>query len=150
MSNVLVNVICHIVFSTKNREPLIAIDKQDELFRYMGGVIGRERAIAVSIGGVEDHVHVLAKLPVSRPISEIVGRLKGSSSRWIEQQPWFEGGFAWQRGYAVFSVSQSLVERVRRYIARQREHHERVSFSDELNAMLELHGLEPPPVREAR
>jgi REP element-mobilizing transposase RayT len=150
MSNVFTNLLYHVVFSTKDREPFIAVEAQPLLFAYMGGVLRSERCVAIAIGGVEDHVHLLVKVPPSRPVSEIVGRVKGSSSRWIEQQPWFEGGFAWQRGFSAFSVSQSLVHRVKRYIRKQREQHENGSYADELLTILRLHEIELPPDREAR
>jgi REP element-mobilizing transposase RayT len=143
MSKVYANVLCHVVFSTKNWEPLLSKEIRPEVYRYMLGIGRDEGARPIEIGGIEDHVHLLAAFPPSKPVSLIIGRIKGSTSRWIDRQSWFTHDFAWQRGYAVFSVSQSLVDRVSSYIRSQEEHHRNITFDHELDTLLRLHGIDP-------
>ena len=142
MASSLTHLIYHIVFSTKERCPLVTENLSVELYPYMAGIIRGEGGASLRIGGVSDHVHILTKLPASKSLSEILRRIKGNSSKWVNEQPRFCGQFAWQRGYAAFSVSQSVVERVAAYIGRQKEHHQAVSFHDELVSLLEKHGVE--------
>jgi len=93
------------------------------------------------INGGADHVHLLAKLRQDKAISKLIGDLKANSSGWISRT--FEGcaGFAWQEGYGAFTVSESMLSKVYRYIERQEEHHRSVSFLEELRFLLKAHGL---------
>lgn len=142
MASSLNHLIYHIVFSTKERRPLITDDLSVELYPYMGGLIRGEGGASIRIGGVSDHIHLLTKLPASKSLSDMLQRIKGNSSRWVNEQPRFRAQFAWQRGYAAFSVSQSVVEKVAVYIERQQERHRKLSFRDELISLLEKHGVE--------
>ena len=97
--------IYHIVFSTKERAPLIYGNEiRDRLYEYLGGVIQGEKGSLLEIGGVEDHVHLLTRFGAAIAVSEMVQRIKGNSSHWLNQQSgiWF----AWQNGYAAFTVSE--------------------------------------------
>jgi REP element-mobilizing transposase RayT len=89
-----------------------------------------------------DHTHALIDLPTSLAIEEVVQLLKGSSSHWINEQKMLRGRFAWGRGYGAFSVSQSAVERVARYIASQEEHHRKKTFAEEYERFVQSYGLE--------
>ena len=115
---------------------------QDELFAYIGGTVHDHKASILCSGGIEDHVHLLAKIHPSFSISETVQLLKSNSSRWVNQQGKTESRFEWQRGYGAFSVSQSQATRVKSYIPLQREHHRRQSFRDEYLEMLKRHEIE--------
>ena len=130
----------HIVFSTKERVPLITAEIRDRLYPYLGGVIRGEKGSLLEIGGVADHVHILARFGAAVAVSEMVKRIKGNSSHWLSQElgVWF----AWQIGYGAFTVSESQVAAVRKYIQRQEEHHKRVSFKDELISLLRKHRIE--------
>jgi putative transposase len=97
----------------------------------------------LAVNGVEDHVHLLASMTATTSIAEIAGKVKGSSSKWINETFPEQSGFAWQRGYAAFSVSESQVARVAAYIARQKLHHEKVAFRDEFRRLLNAHGISP-------
>ena len=132
----------HVVFATKLRYPLLVDAWRDELFAYIGGTVHEHKAIALASGGIEDHVHLLLKIHPSFAIADTIRLLKANSSRWINEQRKISARFEWQRGYGAFSVSQSLAETVKRYIANQREHHRQQSFRDEYVAMLRLHGIE--------
>jgi putative transposase len=141
MARTYTKLIYHIVFSTKERVPLITEEIRERLYPYLGGVIRREKGSLLEIGGVADHVHLLARFGAATAVSDMLQRIKGSSSHWLnEQQPgtWF----AWQNGYGAFTVSESQVAAVRKYIQGQEEHHRETSFKDELISLLRKHGIE--------
>ncbi|MGH9971654.1 MAG: IS200/IS605 family transposase [Pyrinomonadaceae bacterium] len=142
MSQSFTNLLYHIIFSTKDREPLITLDYQPRLYDYIGGIIRGTGGISLGINGTEDHVHVLAKLRPDRALSDVLRDLKSNASGWMHNV--FPGlaDFWWQRGYGAFTVSQSNVEEVRRYIAQQKEHHKKVSFRDEFILFLKVNGIE--------
>lgn len=93
------------------------------------------------MNGVEDHLHVLASLHATKSVAEVVGKIKGCSSKWIHETFPTRSRFAWQRGYGAFSVSPSQVERVTAYIDRQKIHHAKVTFHDEFMRLLQGHGI---------
>ena len=97
---------------------------------------------AITIGGVEDHVHVLFSLSKNHALKKLVEEVKKGSSKWMKMNGSKSREFSWQNGYAAFSVSQSNVEQVRRYIGEQEKHHRRTSFQDELRALFRRHGVE--------
>ena len=132
----------HAVFSTKNREPVLADEWREELFRVLGGAANNMGCQSLLVGGVADHIHMLFVLARTITIADAVGKLKSASSAWINQSRRVVGNFQWQAGYSVFSVSQSGVEAVRDYIRRQPEHHAVQSFQDELREWLKSYGLE--------
>ncbi len=142
MASTLTNFLYHVVFSTKNREPLVTTEARDQLYPYIGGIIRGERGVPISIGGTTDHVHILCKLSPSISFSNLMQKVKGNSSKWLGEQTWYRGAFSWQRGYAAFSVSQSSAEKVAAYIGRQEEHHRKMSFREELIEILKKHGVE--------
>jgi putative transposase len=119
----------HLVFSTKDRRPLLR-DKpvRDALHSYLGGV--------------EDHVHLLARFGRTLTQAEWVKELKRVSNLWLKEHGRDYADFEWQGGYADFSVSQSILERVKQYIAGQEEHHRKIGFQDELRALLKRHKIE--------
>ena len=135
------NLLYHIIFSTKNREPWLTQELRSRAHQYLGGAIRDERGIAMAINGTADHVHILAKLRQDKAIAKLIGELKANSSGWISRTFNGTAEFAWQEGYGAFTVSESMVPTVRRYIERQEEHHRNVSFLDELKALLKAHGL---------
>src|ERR1700687_975270 len=104
------NIILHLIFSTKQRLPLIKPEIRADLFAYLGGIIHEMRCTAVIINGAADHVHVLARIRPAHSPAEIVRAIKANSSRWIHEKG--EPEFAWQAGYGAFSVSESNVEAV--------------------------------------
>jgi putative transposase len=107
----------------------------------MAGIFSPLDSPAILIGGVEDHVHVLFNLSRSHALKEVVGKVKAESSAWIKKNS-LHHDFYWQAGYGAFSVSETNVETVRKYIRNQEEHHRRISFQDEFRALCEKHGLE--------
>jgi len=139
MSQSLARLHVHLVFSTKNRQPWLDEGVRDDLHRYMAGVLGNMGCPAILINSVEDHVHVLFELCRTVALSEAVGEVKKSSSRWIKTRNGALSSFAWQAGYGAFTVSESNLEMVRKYNENQEEHHRRQSFQEEYRAFLERH-----------
>jgi putative transposase len=142
MATTFANLLYHIVFSTKDRRPSITAGIQEDLYEYMGGILRGEGGILLEIGGVCDHVHLLVKLKTDMSVSETLKKIKGKSSKWLNESSKAAERFDWQAGYGAFSVSASLTEKVRTYIRNQEEHHRRVSFKDELISLLERHGID--------
>ena len=138
MATTFANLVCHVVFSTKNREPLIREEIRDPLYEYMGGIIRGEGGVLLEVGGMPDHIHLLAKIKTDMAVATLVQKVKGKSSKWLNDG---DVPFEWQAGYGTLSVSASLVDRVRQYIRLQEEHHRRVSFRDELVGLLRRHGI---------
>ena len=132
----------HLVFSTKNRRPFLPDrEKRAELHAYLGGVSKTLECPTLIVGGVEDHIHLLARFARTITQAEWVKELKRVSSLWLkEQDPTFDD-FHWQGGYADFSVSMSNLDQVIEYIANQELHHQKMSFQDELRAMSRKHGI---------
>lgn len=131
----------HLVFSTKNRSRLISSDFRAELHRYLGGTVNALGGVALAVGGVDDHVHLLVGLKATHALSTVLQELKKASSAWIHDR--FElRRFAWQEGYGGFTVSRSNLDAVRRYIEDQPAHHEQVTFQEEYLALLRQHQIE--------
>jgi putative transposase len=128
------NVVVHVIFSTKPRKPLIAPDIRADLFAYLGGIVRELRCTALIINGTCDHVHMLIRIRPAHSIAEIARIVKTNSSGWVRKKGREE--FAWQAGYGVFSVSESSVPAVTKYIATQDEHHRKRSFQEEFVAFL--------------
>ena len=131
----------HLVFSTKNREPVITDAVRDPLHAYMATVLQNLGCAPVLINSVEDHAHLLFDLARTVSISQAVEDVKKASSKWIKTQGTEFAAFAWQSGYGAFAVSKSNVEAVREYIANQREHHRKKSFQEEYRLFLERHRI---------
>jgi REP element-mobilizing transposase RayT len=133
----------HIVFSTKERRPLISPAWRSRLHEYLGGTVRGLQAVPESVGGVADHVHLLVSYRPTLTISDFMRELKKASSVWAAEN--HEPLFGWQDGYAVFSVSASQKDRVSAYIAGQEEHHQRGTFREELEDLLLRHEIEFKP-----
>jgi REP element-mobilizing transposase RayT len=142
MPQSLAKVYVHLVFSTKNREPLLVDEWREELFRVLGGTAHNLDCPSLLVGGMADHVHLLLNLGRTITIAEAVGKIKSTSSLWVNQTRGLPHDFHWQAGYGAFSVSQSNVEAVRDYIRRQPEHHKKQSFQDELREWLRRYEIE--------
>ena len=133
----------HLVFGTKERQHLIDARWRGGLHEYLGGTVRGLGGIARCVGGMEDHVHLLVTLDANHRIGDFLRELKKASSVWSAQHHCPH--FAWQEGYAAFTVSASRRDSVRRYIESQEEHHRGVTFIDELRILLEKHGVEYQP-----
>ena len=142
MANTYSNLFYHIVFSTKGRKNLITPDIEARVWAYIGGIARKHEIIAVQVGGIENHIHVLILAKPKIAPSQIVQWLKGESSKWIHDTFPQLRSFAWQDGFGVFSVSKSNVTDVIEYIKNQREHHAKQTFEDEYISMLKLNGID--------
>jgi len=131
----------HLVFAAKGREPLVTPEIRPRLWGYIGGIIRSQGGLALAIGGTADHVHILASLPKNRTIPDLLREIKANSSRWVHET-FPHPRFAWQDGYAAFTISVRGLPQVKAYIARQEEHHAKVSFEDEFRSFLAQHGVE--------
>jgi len=134
----------HLVFSTKNREPSIAAKWQARLHEYLGGTISGLGGFPQGVGGVADHVHLLVGLKATHRLADVLRELKKAASAWVHDEIGLRS-FAWQEGYAAFTVSATARPAVQKYIANQEEHHQTKSFREELIEMLEKAGIEYDP-----
>jgi len=127
----------HIIFGTKNRLPLLDAVWRARLHEYLGGTVNGLGGFSQGVGGVADHVHLLAGLKASHCLSDVVREIKKASNEWIQEAAGVRG-FAWQEGYAAFTVSATGREDVQRYIANQEARHQQRDFRSELMDMLNL------------
>ena len=136
----------HLIFSTKNRIPLIDKSFQDELYGYIGGILRGNGGVLLTAGGMPDHVHLLAGWGTSISVAKMLQLIKTNSSKWMNERPGRPiGHFGWQEGYGAFTVSESQIETVRKYILSQEEHHKKLSFREEFLMLLKRHGIPYDP-----
>lgn len=141
MANSYLQVYIHYVFTTKNREPLIGPEIENELWKYMAGVAKSNKLNPVIVNGTEDHVHLLLSLPSTITIAKAIQQIKGASSFWMNSNLDEISGFGWQVGYGAFSVAQSNLKNTIAYIKNQKEHHKSQSFEDEYLVLLNKNGI---------
>ena len=142
MPQSLSSILIHLIFSTKNREPFISTGMEKELHPYMAKIFRELKSPSLTIDGTSDHVHILFSLSRVINIADLVEEVKTESSKWVKTKgPEFRN-FHWQRGYGAFSIGQSQVTAVKRYIARQKIHHQRVTFQDEYRRFLKTYGID--------
>ncbi len=139
MSRTYTDLLSHVIFSTKHRQALIGDDVQVNLYNYIGGIVREYGRTLHGIGGVSDHVHLLINLPPNVLLSDLVKNVKTGSTKWMKERGC---EFAWQNGYAAFSVSQSNKLDVLRYINNQKEHHHNRTFQEEYILLLRKHGID--------
>lgn len=144
MSSTYLSLHYHIVFGTKNREPLIDRAWRTRLHEYLGGTIRGLGGFPEGVGGVVDHVHLLIGLKSTHCLADVMRELKKASSAWVHQEIGKEA-FVWQEGYAAFTVSSTSLDAVRNYIANQEDHHRVMPFRKELAAILDKAGVEYDP-----
>ena len=142
MPQSLSNVLVHLIFSTKLRQRLIRPEIEGELYPYLAAACRGCGCPAHQVGGTEDHVHVACSLGRTIPVSKLLEEIKKNSSKWIKTKGPQYAGFAWQGGYGAFSVGQSQLESLRRYIAGQKEHHRHKTFQEEFREFLRRYRIE--------
>ena len=130
----------HLVFATKDRIPLIESHWRKRLHEYLGGTVCGLDGVSEGVGGISDHIHLLVSLRATHNLADFMRELKKAASRWIHENIGLRH-FAWQEGYAAFTVSATAREGVQRYIANQEEHHRTKSFREELVGLLEKSGI---------
>lgn len=144
MSQSLSKVLVHIVYSTKNREAFLKDSEiRNELYAYQATVLKNDvDSPALIINGTEDHVHILCQLSRKFAIMDVVKASKTETSKWLKKRDERLKNFQWQAGYGIFSVSESNLAQVKRYISNQEKHHERMTFKDEFREICKRHGIE--------
>ena len=142
MPQSLSNLLVHLVFSTKNRHPWITPELEVELHPYMATVMQECDSPALLINGTQDHVHILFLLARTQRLCDVVEEVKKRSSKWAKTKGPDYRQFQWQAGYGAFSLGQSMVPPVKKYIANQKQHHRRRSFQDEFRDFLAKYGVE--------
>jgi putative transposase len=142
MAQTLVNLMVHVIFSTKNRKALITPHIEPELFAYIGGILRNHDSRLLAAGGTSNHVHLLISQSKNLGLSSLMKDVKKDSSAWIKTKGKEFRGFCWQDGYGAFSIGRSQVAKLHRYIANQKEHHRKQSFEDEFVRFLNKYGLE--------
>ncbi len=142
MAQSLSSILIHLVFSTKNREPLITPEIEKELHPYMAKIFRELKSPSLAIDGTSDHLHILFSLGRVIKVADLVEEVKTESSKWIKTKGREFKSFHWQRGYGAFSIGQSNVVSLERYIYGQKQHHRRVTFQDEYRKFLEAYRID--------
>lgn len=140
MSHAFTNLLVHVIFSTKNRGKDLTSDVRQELYSYLANVADNKEARLIVVGGGLDHVHLLLELKPTAAPADLIRALKTNSSRWLRSTRLLH--FAWQNGYAAFSVSKSMQSRVKGYIEGQEQHHKRVDFESEYVSLLKKNEIQ--------
>lgn len=142
MSQSLAQILVHLVFSTKNREPLLPDPHRVELHAYIGGIIAHHEGVLLKAGSVADHIHLLISHPRTCAPAELVQEIKTGSSKWLKNDGRSTDSFHWQNGYGMFSVSPSHQPALESYLEGQAEHHRKVGFQEEYRKLLGKYGVQ--------
>ena len=142
MSQSLSSILIHLVFSTKNREPFITTKVESELHPYMATILRELKSPSLAIDGTSDHVHILFSLARTITVADLVEELKTSTSKWIKTRSRELKNFQWQRGYGSFSIGQSNVEKLKKYIRNQKSHHRLATFEEEYRRFLRAYRVD--------
>ena len=134
-------ILLHIVFSTKNREPLLQKDVRKNVHAYLSGVVRKNGCEAYRVGGVSDHVHLAVRLSRTITVADLVKEIKSASSKWMKEKGEGYKTFSWQQGYGAFSLGISQKEELIRYIDQQELHHRKVTFKEEYRKFLEKYDV---------
>src|SRR5437762_12473318 len=141
MAQILVSLMVHVIFSTKNREAFITPEIEPELFAYIGGILKNHESRLLDAGGTADHIHLLVSQSKNVSLSSLMKDVKKDSWSWIKTKGNQFRNFHWQDGYGVFSIGKSDIPELKKYIAGQKEHHRRRSFKEELIELLDEYGI---------
>lgn len=141
MSHSLTKLWIHAIFGVKNRKPLLNKELREKLIFHLLEKLEEINCKTRIINGAKDHLHLLLLLPNELSISQLMKNLKGESSHWINQTDFLDTKFSWQTGFGAFSISESNVKQVQRYIENQEEHHKKITFKEEYKRFMELHQL---------
>jgi putative transposase len=139
MPQSLSSILIHLIFSTKSRERVLTPEIDEELYPYLASIFKALKSPALIINGTSDHLHSLFALSRVVTIADVVEEVKTESSKWLKTKGREFRNFHWQSGYGAFSIGQSQVPAIKRYIGRQKEHHQRVTFQDEYRKFLKAY-----------
>ena len=141
MANTYTQIYIHVVFAVEGRQNLIAPEHNDALQKYIVGIVSGQNQKLIAINNMPDHLHMLVGLKPDIALSELVRDVKANSSRFINENRWVIGKFAWQEGFGAFSYARSQLDTVIRYIQNQQKHHAKKSFREEYVELLEKFGV---------
>jgi REP element-mobilizing transposase RayT len=141
MSHSLTKIWIHLIFSTKDRAPLINSSIETRVYQYLAEQLRQLGCTPKRINGMPDHVHILFRLTPLKAIADVVKQTKGATAHYINAQNLLTEKFSWQTGYGAFAVSESNVDKVDGYIEAQKEHHRTFTFAQEYDRFLQVHGL---------
>jgi putative transposase len=141
MPQSLARILVHLIFSTKNRQPVLRDDVRSQLHKYIAAILKALDSPPISIASTSDHVHILFSLSKNRPLIGVVEEVKKRSSKWIKTKGPAYALFAWQSGYGAFSVSPSRLREVKKYLQSQQEHHRVKTFQEEFRDFLKRHSV---------
>lgn len=141
MPNTYTQLLYHIVFATRRREPLVRDKYEKRLHAYIGGIVRNECGVLLAAGGMPDHLHLVLQLGTTRALADVVRVVKSKSAVWMNDLEDYPGKFYWQRGYSAFTVSKSQLDRVMNYVNTQKEHHQQRCFRQELRTLLLKHDV---------
>jgi len=144
MGHTYTSLLFHCVFSTKERRKSIAPELESRLWAYIGGLAREHGFKVLTVGGMEDHIHILLSLPSTTPIAKAMREIKSGTSHWMRECCALTE-FEWQEGYGAFSIGWTQLESTRTYIDRQKEHHRKRDFQEELIAFLKKHRIDYDP-----
>jgi len=145
MANTYTQIYLHVVFAVEGRPNLITPEHNDELQKYITGILSGQKQKLIAINNMPDHLHLLIGIKPDIALSDLVRDVKAGSSKFINERHWVMGRFSWQEGFGAFSYSRSQLGAVIRYIANQQKHHTTTSFHDEYVVLLEKFGVEYNP-----
>ena len=142
MANTYTQIYIHVVFAVEGRQNLIAPAHNEELQKYITGIVTAQKHKLIAINNMPDHLHLLVGLRPDAALSDLVRDVKAGSSKFINEKRWMLGRFSWQEGFGAFSHARSQLDTVIRYIQNQQQHHAQQSFRDEYMELLEKFGVE--------
>ena len=141
MPQSLAQILVHLVFSTKNREPCLDDNIHDELHAYVGGIVENQKGTLLKAGSVADHIHLLIAQPRTCAPADLVQEIKTGSSKWLKTKGAGYLNFHWQGGYGIFSISPTHRPALVAYLANQAEHHRKVTFQEEYRRFLNKYSI---------
>ncbi len=142
MASTFTKLLVHFVFSTKHREPLITHDIESDLHAYMVGIARNLDCFTIALNGTQDHIHILMSVSKKITVVDLMANVKKDSSRWLNERNILKTKFQWQDGYAAFTIGESGVSALTRYIQNQKQHHQKLSFKEELILLLKKYNVE--------
>lgn len=142
MANTYTQLYAHIVFAVKGRTNLISSQWKDELYKYISGILSGKKQKLMAINGMNDHIHLLIGFKPDCSISDLIRDIKSNSSKWINEKGFFMGRFEWQSGFGAFTIGQSQIDRIYKYIENQEEHHRKKTFREEYIDFLKAYKVE--------
>ncbi len=142
MANTYTQIHLQLIFAVKYREAVINNIWKNELYKYISGIIQQQKHKLIIVNGVADHIHLLIGFRPHQSLADLMQDIKGSSSKWINENKFTRSKFSWQEGYGAFSYSHSHLSNVINYIKNQENHHRKITFIDEYKAFLKTYEVE--------